>query len=385
MYANTQQLSAPLAAVDPMPWINRFRFIEARVTRLQRQGRLQMSFQETGAMSAAKRARFIKRFIAPMMTHDHARQLLVHVNRSPHPVSIAWSNGNFGFNGTIAFDRAQAVGGQGSGAVVFIDENAPDWTNLRTVAANPDVGLYHELLHVRHIQRGTVVNDEREMERRVIGIGRHSGVKGTENHYRGERGLPLRCCWDRESLQGGDWPARPSLNGAPGLGQPAVPAGFPDAERDMVASAAKGDVSNANALADQVFFARHPDRQGRRIDAKSEPALAAEWQQIKAQLVAPILAAIAANELGKQAMYKDQPALAMSHFDRARRVAIAPASLRAGATLNLGLAQLKRKRFAAALGYFEIVRAFAGIPDALRQKAEKLSQQARVEYGKAIP
>ncbi len=207
MYTNHQQLSETLQGVNPMPWINRFRFIEARAARVSRQGRLQISFQETGAMDQRKRDRFIKRFISPMMTYDLARQLLVHVNRSPHAISIAWSS-DFGFTGTIALDRRQAVGGTGSAAVIFIDETSPDWANLKTIAANPDVGLYHELLHARHIQRGTVVDDEREMERRVIGIGRYLNAKGTENYYRRERNLPLRCCWDRENLGGIAAPAR---------------------------------------------------------------------------------------------------------------------------------------------------------------------------------
>jgi hypothetical protein len=188
-----------------------------------------MSFQETGAMDRNKRARFIKRFIAPMMTHDLARQLLIHVNRSPHPVAIAWGD-NLGFTGTIALDRQQAVGGQGSGAVVFIDETTPDWANLKTIAANPDVGLFHELLHVRHIQRGTVVNDEREMEHRVIGIGRYLNAKGTENDYRQERSLPLRCCWERESLQGLAGQTRPGLGY---LGQGEIDQAISMAKRQM--------------------------------------------------------------------------------------------------------------------------------------------------------
>jgi len=128
MYTNQQQLSGPLG-VDPTPWINRLRFIEATVNRVPREGRAQITFQETGAMAQQKRERFIKRFIAPMMTHDIARQLLVDVNRGSHAISIAWSS-DFGFNGTIALDRQQAVGGSGSGAVIFIDETSPDWANL---------------------------------------------------------------------------------------------------------------------------------------------------------------------------------------------------------------------------------------------------------------
>jgi hypothetical protein len=373
MMTNYQALSEPLQGVDPMPWINRFRFIEARVNRLSRQGRLQISgFQETGAMDQRKRARFIKRFIAPMMAHDYARQLLVHVNRSPHAISIAWRN-DFGFSGTIALDRRQAVGGSGSAAVIFIDETSPDWANLRTIAENPDVGLYHELLHARHIQRGTVVDDEREMERRVIGIERFSNSKGTENHYRQERNLPRRCCWDRETLGGLD-----AFAGSAPADQ------FSEAERELVGSAARSGPRDVNQLSDLVFFARYPDRQGRLIDPRQEPGLAAEWNEIKSRLVAPILAALDLRDRGNQAFRADQFRLAMRLFDQARRVSVSPAADRASATFNLGLVNHSIKRFATAIGYFEVVRTFPGSSPELRTKAEKRLAQAKADYFNAV-
>ncbi|HEV2667171.1 MAG TPA: hypothetical protein VG324_19780 [Blastocatellia bacterium] len=161
-----------------------------------------MSFEEKGAMEQKKREKFIKRFIDPMLKHDVAVKLLVGVNGGPHAVKIAWGNDQFGFTGTVALDRPEALGGKGSDAVIFIDEAASDWKNLKTIAENPDVGLFHELVHARHIQQGTVVDDEREMERRVIGIGKYTKAKGTENHYRDVRDLPLRCCWEKETLEG---------------------------------------------------------------------------------------------------------------------------------------------------------------------------------------
>jgi hypothetical protein len=84
--------------------------------------------------------------------------------------------------------------------VIFIDMAAQDLKNLPTIVANPDVGLFHELLHAWHMQNGTVVNDEEEMERRVIGIGKYIKAKGTENDYRETRNLDRRCCWRKEKL-----------------------------------------------------------------------------------------------------------------------------------------------------------------------------------------
>ena len=324
-------------------------------------------------MDRRKRDRFIRRFISPMMTHDYARQLLVHVNRSQHAISIAWSN-DFGFSGTIALDRQQAVGGSGSAAVIFIDETSPDWANLKTIAANPDVGLYHELLHARHIQRGTVVDDEREMERRVIGIGPYSSTKGTENHYRQERNLPRRCCWDRETL-----------GGLGSFGGSAVTSEFSEAEREIVGAAARSGLRDLNQLSDRVFFARYPDRKGRLIDPKLEPMLAEEWKIIKARLVLPVLTAIDLRDKGNQAFMAGQLTRAMGFFDQARRISISPAEDRARATYNLGLTNRTLKRYAAAIGYFEVVRTFPGISDKLRGKAEKSFVLAKHAYREAVP
>jgi hypothetical protein len=202
MYVYDHQLSGPQLGQNRRASIDQIRFIEAKVTKLSKSGRVQMSFDVTGAMEQKKREKFIKRFIDPMLKHDVALKLLVALNGDNHAVNIAWGNNQFGLTGTVAMDRPQALGGKGSAATIFIDEAAPDWQNLKTIAANPDVGLFHELVHARHIQQGTVVDDEREMERRVIGIGKYTKSKGTENHYRDVRGLPLRCCWEKETLDG---------------------------------------------------------------------------------------------------------------------------------------------------------------------------------------
>jgi hypothetical protein len=151
-------------------------------------------------MDDDKKKRFIKRFIDPMLKHKLSANLLVALNRGNHFVHIAWGKGNFGFNGTIPQNRTNAAGGGGSGAIIFIDEQAPDLSKLETLRDNPDVLLFHELVHALHIQLGTLVNDEAEMERRVIGIGKFSKWKRTENAYRDARGLPARCCRDRETL-----------------------------------------------------------------------------------------------------------------------------------------------------------------------------------------
>jgi len=185
---------APAQAKDQI------QFITAEVTRLEKNKRVELSFRATGAMSNAQREKFTKRFINPMLKHALGRDLWVAINQGNHPVGIAWGNGKFGITGTIALDRKNAVNGNGSSALIFIDEESQDWKSMETLVHNPDVGLFHELLHVRRIQLGTVVDDEREMERQIIGIGKHSKNKGTENHYRDVRGLQLRCCWDREKL-----------------------------------------------------------------------------------------------------------------------------------------------------------------------------------------
>jgi hypothetical protein len=426
MYVYGHQLSGPPLGQNPRASIDRIRFIEAKITKLTRQGRLQMSFEVTGAMEQKKREKFIKRFIDPMLKHDVALKLLVAINGDPHAVNIAWGNNQFGFTGTVAMDRPQAVGGKGSAATIFIDEAAPDWQNLKTIAANPDVGLFHELLHVRHIQQGTVVDDEREMERRVIGIGKYTKSKGTENHYRDVRGLPLRCCWEKETLEGIEAPyfhppapnshylrtigllgrenngiRVPQMGGFVGVqprrsqgmrtpvdwsfGEPASTSEFSETDREMVASAVRAGVRGVNKLSDRVFFVHHPDRNGKPIDPQTEPNLAEEWKNIKGRLVLPILEAIDSNEKGRQAMFAGQFTRAMGFFDRARRVSISPAQNRAVATFNLGIASLQLKRFAAAIGYFEIIRSFPGISEELRAKADKMFVRAKQEYSNVVP
>jgi hypothetical protein len=426
MYVYGHQLSGPQLGENRRASIDQIRFIEAKVTKLTRQGRVQMSFTVTGAMGQKKREKFIKRFIDPMLKHDVALKLLVAINGDPHAVDIAWGNNQFGFTGTVAMDRPQALGGKGSAATIFIDEAAPDWQNLKTIAANPDVGLFHELVHARHIQQGTVVDDEREMERRVIGIGKYTKSKGTENHYRVVRGLPLRCCWEKETLEGIEAPyfhppapnvrylrtiellsrenngvRVPQMGGFVGVrprrsqgmrtpvdwsfGEPASTSEFSETERRMVASGVRAGVRGVNQLSDRVFFVRHPDRIGKLIDPRTEPNLAQEWKNIKGRLALPILEAIDSNEKGKQAMFAGQFTRAMGLFDRARRVSISPTQDRAAATFNLGIVSLRLKRFAAAIGYFEVVRSFPVISEELRAKAEKMFALAKQEYSNAVP
>ena len=180
---------------------NQISFIEAEVTRAQqRDGRVSISFRRLGNMDPKKVEQFIKRFCDPILKYEVGRKLLAAVRTGRHPVQIAWDNGKFGFNGTIATDRAGATNGSGSAAVIFIDQKAPDLTKFPIILANPDVGLFHELLHAWHTQNGTVVNDQKEMERRIVGIGDFITAKGTENDYRDARNLDRRCCWDREKL-----------------------------------------------------------------------------------------------------------------------------------------------------------------------------------------
>jgi hypothetical protein len=109
-------------------------------------------FEEAGMMSRDKREKFIKRFIDPMLAHNISLNLLLAINKGPYTVKIAWGNKQLGITGTIAKNRAQAVGGNGSEAVILIDEEGSDWKKLETIVAHPDVGLFHELVHARHTQ-----------------------------------------------------------------------------------------------------------------------------------------------------------------------------------------------------------------------------------------
>ena len=173
------------------------------------------------------------------------------------------------------------------------------------------------------------------------------------------------------------------------FGEPNSTGEFPEEERKMIwVSASQAGVRTVNKLSDQVFFARHPDRNGRLIDPRTEPELATEWKNIKGRLVLPILDAIDSNEKGKEAMYANLYLRAMRFFDRARRISVSPAELRAKATFNLGTANFQLKRFAAVIGYMEIVRTWKGTSKDLkdlRDKAERLFLKAKEEYSKAVP
>jgi hypothetical protein len=204
-FAGSQPLAGCLAPPQlpsgPARYRDQVQCIEVtNVTHGRSGGRVVTTFTEGGHMSAEKRARFIKRFIDPMLKHKLAANVLVALNGGPFPVRLAWGNGSFGFTGTVAHDRTAATNGQGSGATILIDEKAKDWQSMPTIVDHPDVGLFHELVHALHMQKGTVVNDEKEMERRVIGIGSSSKCAVTENAYRDARGFQARCCWDRETL-----------------------------------------------------------------------------------------------------------------------------------------------------------------------------------------
>jgi hypothetical protein len=183
------------------PQTNQISFIEAEVTtRQEKDGRPSISYRRLGNMDPQKVALFIKRFCDPILKYEVGRKLIAAVRSGKHPVEIAWDNGKFGFNGTIATDRAAAQNGRGSAAVIFIDQKAPDLAKFPIIQANPDVGLFHELLHAWHTQNGTVVDDQREMERRIVGMGDFINAKGTENDYRAARNLDRRCCWEKEKL-----------------------------------------------------------------------------------------------------------------------------------------------------------------------------------------
>ncbi len=66
------------------------------------------------------------------------------------------------------------------------------------------------------------------------------------------------------------------------------------AERAVVKSRVAAGQRNPNALADMVFFQRHPERRGRRIGA-NEHRLAAEWNTILTVIVLPELARVGAR------------------------------------------------------------------------------------------
>ena len=179
---------------------DQIRFIDAVVTGATRNKRVEISYQRKGPMRDDKRVQIFNRFFAPMLKHTLGIKLMMEVNQGNHTVEIAWHNGKFGFTGTIALDRAASLDGRGSASVIFIDEEVADWKRLPTIVNNPDIGLFHELLHALRIQQGTNVDNEAEIERQVIGIGKYSNAKRTENAYRDAKGLQLRCCWNRETL-----------------------------------------------------------------------------------------------------------------------------------------------------------------------------------------
>jgi hypothetical protein len=99
MYVYDHPLSGLQLGKNPRDVIDQIRFVEARVTRLTRQGRV--PFEVTRAMERKKKEKFIKRFINPMLKHGVALKLLVAINGDPHAVNIAWGNNQFGFTGTV--------------------------------------------------------------------------------------------------------------------------------------------------------------------------------------------------------------------------------------------------------------------------------------------
>ena len=76
------------------------------------------------------------------------------------------------------------------------------------------------------------------------------------------------------------------------LGQPVVsPLAFSAAERQAVQDLIDQEIHNENALANRVFFRRHPGRRG----ADLRPNEKREWIGIRDQLVRPMLAAVPKN------------------------------------------------------------------------------------------
>ena len=69
--------------------------------------------------------------------------------------------------------------------------------------------------------------------------------------------------------------------------RPVTSAGTND--RDLIRARIAAGVDDVNAITDDVFFARHPERQRARL-ASSERALIAEWLDIRDRLVRPALA-----------------------------------------------------------------------------------------------
>jgi hypothetical protein len=97
-------------------------------------------------------------------------------------------------------------------------------------------------------------------------IPRWEGVNGTRSEFQPSQ-------WDLLEL-----PASPTLS-------------FSDAQRQAVQALLDQEVHNENALADKVFFLRHPSRRG----ADLSPGERREWIGIRDQLVRPMLAAVPMN------------------------------------------------------------------------------------------
>src|SRR6185436_12679434 len=103
---NMPSVAQPQAGAAPQ-----IRCVEVADVRIARSdGRLTVQgFRIAGNMARDKEQKFRKRFVERMHKNSLGQKLLQTVNAGPFPVSIAWGNDNFGFNGTIAMDRDRAL------------------------------------------------------------------------------------------------------------------------------------------------------------------------------------------------------------------------------------------------------------------------------------
>jgi putative peptidoglycan binding protein len=246
--------------------------------------------------------------------------------------------------------------------------------------------------HIRWVQ--SALNDVLGLQLPVNGIA-DAATRGAIRGFQRQQGLPA------DGVVGPDTqrallaargqqppPGGPAVPGAPveshtavtaselnfeweSLGQE-LEAAQPSAERAVVRTRIAAGLRDAGTLADLVFFQRHPERGGRKIDV-NERDLAAEWRAILRNIILPELASVG-EPSGAGAKVGDRDVA------RARAIAATPAP-----GLGLTVEQLLRRHAAEAGGIpIEVQLAF------IRYEAGRLFDDATAgkwndKYKKYIP
>ncbi len=135
------------------------------------------------AMPRETAFRFIDRFILPLLGTRLGQALLTSVIAGRHPVGVLWAVGKQRFAETVTTAsnaEASASPRLGSPALVFIDERGDDWRAVPDLDVMPDIGFFHELVHVEAIQQGK--NDGLTEREARIRENRYRDVRGAGFH-----------------------------------------------------------------------------------------------------------------------------------------------------------------------------------------------------------